>query len=249
MAGDWIPIQYATSRKPEIGVIARALKCSRAEAFFAAFRAWCWADEQGTIVKGNCVDGDCHVSAVTRDDLDYNTNAPGLADALRSAGWLIVTEDGLTFPRGGRHMGETAKERLRNSKNQKNSRKKKPRARKSNRVTGTSPHSGDKTVTTEQNRTEQINTPPLPPSLDNERFREAWRDWIDHLIQKRKKPSLKAVELQVKKCAASDDPVGLIEHSIANNWQGLFPPDKKPGSKAKAGAGSEDYSHLGKEYD
>lgn len=84
---------------------------------------------------------------------------------------------------------------------------------------------------------------PLPPfaalmgvhSLLSEdpAFIKAWTDWITHLTQKRKKPTKLAVTRQLTKCAKLG-PVGavaMIEHSITNNWQGLFAPDKPPAEK------------------
>lgn len=87
---------------------------------------------------------------------------------------------------------------------------------------------------------EKIKNNPLPPSGGGEdaqvlphgrAFKQAWSDWLEHLKQKRKNPTELAKSRQLKKLAAMSEleAVEAIDHSITNNWQGIFPPARKQG--------------------
>lgn len=62
----------------------------------------------------------------------------------------------------------------------------------------------------------------LPPTVD----REAWSEWCAFRSSKRKPISEKAAEKQVELLQQHPEPVQrqIIENSIANDYQGLFPP-------------------------
>jgi len=66
----------------------------------------------------------------------------------------------------------------------------------------------------------------IPENINSEKFRNAWRDWIEHRKQKRKT----ITEAQAKKQLAAlatwgeDKAIIAIENSIRNGWQGLFEP-------------------------
>lgn len=67
----------------------------------------------------------------------------------------------------------------------------------------------------------------IPDSLNTSEFRQAWGYWISHLQQKRKPPTERSTELQIKKLEAMGVARALaaIEHSITSNYQGLFEPN------------------------
>lgn len=107
MAGDWIKMEKATVRKPEVRTIARLLGISRREAIGLLFEFWCWLDD--CVVDGR-------VDACVDADVDAEFGA-GFAAALKLVGWAAFTPapDGLTgymtIPNSGRHFGETSKKR------------------------------------------------------------------------------------------------------------------------------------------
>jgi hypothetical protein len=74
--------------------------------------------------------------------------------------------------------------------------------------------------------TSSSGTPPLPPSLDTPRFRAAWSDWTEYrkeLGLKPYKPRGLAGVLKKLERAGEQAALWAIEHSIGNNYQGLFP--------------------------
>lgn len=71
----------------------------------------------------------------------------------------------------------------------------------------------------------------LPEKLDTPRFKEAWSLWIEHLKEKRSKPTSLALKLQLKKLSKMEPwrAVQCIEYSIEHNYQGLWEPKESNG--------------------
>ena len=122
MAGEWIKIESVTPDKPEVFQMAEILGIDPDAVVGKLLRIWVWADQQ-------TIDGNAR--GVTRALLDRLTSAAGFADALVSVGWLVDTDDGLTFPRFGEHNGKTAKSRALGAK-----RASKSRSERDGSVTG-----------------------------------------------------------------------------------------------------------------
>ncbi len=66
----------------------------------------------------------------------------------------------------------------------------------------------------------------IPETLRTPEFLEVWDKWLEHLDEKRKKPTTHAKELQLRKLAKVGPATAVlwVEHSMANNWQGIYPP-------------------------
>lgn len=157
MAGDFVIVQCATPRKPEILRIAQLLQIPRSQAFGLCIEAWMWFDEQTE---------DGHAIGVTSVTLDEIVCHAGFAQALIEVGWLHAREGALQLPNFNQHMGQSAKKRAKANERQQRHRRK--------TVTQTC----DKNVTTEQNRTEQNNKePPYPLGGFSLAFRMAWDSW------------------------------------------------------------------------
>jgi hypothetical protein len=109
MAGDFIRWQKGLHRKPEVGQISRM---SGLDAFSVAARCmavWEWADE---VTTTGVIDG------ATREQVDMIAMHPGFAAALESTRphpWLLIDDQGLTFPNYDRHNGRCAKFRERDA--------------------------------------------------------------------------------------------------------------------------------------
>lgn len=73
----------------------------------------------------------------------------------------------------------------------------------------------------------------FPENLKSDKFKESWLKWIQHLSQKRKKPTGLAVEMQLKKLSLFGElkAIESINQSIEQNWQGLFEPKIKPATQ------------------
>lgn len=67
---------------------------------------------------------------------------------------------------------------------------------------------------------------PLPPELDCEPFRKSWGDWCQHRKESGKKLTPLAIKKQLAKIKAmgAERGVEAIEHSIAQNYTGIYEP-------------------------
>jgi hypothetical protein len=102
MAGDYVMIQHATTRKIELRRVAAALNITHAHALGLCVLAWMFFDEQ-------TVDGVAH--GANEAMLDEVVGLVGFSHALREVGWLRVREGSLECPHFDRLMGESAKKR------------------------------------------------------------------------------------------------------------------------------------------
>jgi hypothetical protein len=141
MAGDWIKVESVTPEKPEVDMMAEALKLPPDQIVGILIRIWIWADQQ--TITGNA-------PSVTKKTLNRHARVPGFATAMENAGWLVQTGHGITFPRFERHNGKTAKRRALTTKRVQTHRNESGNAPS---VTGALP---------EKRREEP--TPPAPPS-------------------------------------------------------------------------------------
>jgi len=85
----------------------------------------------------------------------------------------------------------------------------------------------------------------VPLNLDNEEFKKAWVDWLEHLQEKKKLPKEKSIQAQFKKLSAwgSSRSVIAINHSIAGNYQGIYEPSGS--CQAKPAESINDQSYDG----
>lgn len=157
----WIEVETTTVAKPEVIGLAASLGISRAHALGLLVVWWSWCDQ-------NMTDGVTRY--VTRDAIDDLVGHVGFAAALESVGWLAFVGSDVSIPRFDRHHGNSAKKRRQAAERQRRHR---------DRVTQVSRSERDGSVTTEQNRTEQLRVvesagadePVYPPTADT-------TDWV-----------------------------------------------------------------------
>jgi hypothetical protein len=101
MAGDWLKIEKATARKPEVCGIAGELGISLDEAFGICFRFWCWVDDNFTT----------NAASVSETSIDALVGRSGFASAMKKVGWLESDEQGIKIPNFERHLSKGAKTR------------------------------------------------------------------------------------------------------------------------------------------
>lgn len=149
MAGDWIKVEKATLRKPEVLRLATILKIHPDHAYGLCSRFWCWCDD-------NLSSG--HLPGVTGQQLDMVMGHDGFSSALISVGWLQAREGSLVIPNFNRHLSQSAKSRALAARRQD-----KHRSRKSNApsVTKTSPEKRREEERREEEKEEKES--PLPP--------------------------------------------------------------------------------------
>ena len=67
-------------------------------------------------------------------------------------------------------------------------------------------------------------SPDIPIGLDTPEFRQAWDEWRQHRAELKKKLTPTGMNRQLSRLAKMgvDRAIAAIEHSIANEWQGIF---------------------------
>lgn len=157
MAGDWIKIEKATARKPEVLRIADILNIAPDHAFALCVRFWMWCDDHMT---------NGHAPSVTNVTLDSVFGHAGFASALLEVGWLQARNGSLAIPNFDRHLSESAKNRALSGE-----RKRQQRSRTQR----------DKSVTREEKRREESispngDIPPIVPERSNsDAFDRFWK--------------------------------------------------------------------------
>lgn len=115
---NWIKVEVATLDKPEVLAITAAMGWTDPDLTMGKlFRLWAWFDKHS--VDGRIpISGDAasviprNAASVTFALLDSRVvGAPGFCEAVAAAGWLLVTDAGVSLPNFGRHNGNTAKSR------------------------------------------------------------------------------------------------------------------------------------------
>lgn len=102
MAGDWIKVECVTPSKPEVFKIAEHCDIEPEHAFGALLCVWIWADQHTE--DGNAL-------SVTKKLINRVAGVTDFADAMLKVGWLLLDDDGASFPNFSRHNGKTAKNR------------------------------------------------------------------------------------------------------------------------------------------
>lgn len=165
MAGDWIPMRLDLCDDPAVLEMADITNQPEEYIVGCLHRIWSWASR-------NCHDGT--VTGVTKMSLSRAVRLPEVVSAMVQVGWLIEgkTEDDrpfVSFPKWENWLSKSAKSRINNAINQRNSRANKESAGKADpkkpvsAVIDVSPPGSDKPVTTEEKSTGDKVNPPLPP--------------------------------------------------------------------------------------
>lgn len=182
MPGTWIKWTKGLPNKPEVIRLAGLLRTTREAVVCRLMSFWEWCDDtiptenvrpDGTgVIEMSPSAGD---NAVTVDAI---VGVSGFALALSTVGWAQFSGADLEIPNFGRHNGETAKTRARNSLNQKKIRDSRngqvppPIPPSPPHVTKMSPPGGDifgdKTVTRGEEIREEEERTPQPPAKPGE---------------------------------------------------------------------------------
>jgi hypothetical protein len=210
MAGDWIKIEKATPRKPEVLRIASMLGIHPDHAFGICFRFWSWCDDN---LKT------CNAPGVTDVMLDALLGRDGCASALIEVGWLQVRNSSLVIPNFDRHLSESSKKRALSAERTANSRSRKCNAEN---VTESLPEKRreEKSIKRERGGPKNENEIVLSEDLE-----AAWKRWKNHSSDKGKVINAVSEQTQLLKlCQAypnDGDRVLAIEHAIVRNWANI----------------------------
>ena len=232
MAGDWIKVEKATARKPEVLRIAAMLSIHPDHAFGLCIRFWSWCDDQ--LNKANAV-------GVTELLLDSVVERNGFASALLEVGWLQARNGSLTVPNFDRHLSQSAKQRALTARRVAKHRGA-PKRKSAN----------DPSVTSALAREEYLSLDDLrediPLSLRNKEFETAFNAWLAYKRARRegyKPDGLKAVLSLAGKRATShgvQSVVDAMERAMANGWQGWDQPGSFGGKSNGSGSTAK---HVG----
>lgn len=234
MAGDWIKIEKATARKPEVLRLADILGINPDHAFGLCFRFWCWCDDQ--LTTG-------HAIGVTNVTLDMVIGHAGFATGLVKVGWLEVRDGALQVPNFDRHLSDSAKNRALSG-----NRKQKQRSD----VTKMSRKERDKNGTKagpEKRREElSISVTESPEIIIPEKMRTpevsaAAKLWMSHLsvtapdkLPEPDSPQAQAFWREASRLGP-DRFCAAVEHSVARGWKNLRERDERPAAATPGASG------------
>lgn len=253
MAGDWIPFRTALVTSPKVSRICHGARVTRCHALGALASMWCWAQAHTAtgLVRGISVAQVAELAGI---------DPPTMA-GIEAVGLIVTEGDGVRFPEWDKYLSRGAKARLEAADRQRRSRERNKKPRHAS-VTKMS----QKNVTTEQNRTEDIEVPKgtsntraktafdassiaLPTSLDTPAFRSAWAEFVAHRVELRSRLTERAAAKQLAKMAQYGPAASAaaIERAIASGWRSVFPENEgtRNGSHVKRTAPAEASAYTG----
>ncbi len=231
MAIDWLKVEKTTPRKPEVLHIAARLGVHPDHAFGLCFRFWAWCDDN--LTKANA-DG---VSIALADNI---VDRAGFAEAMVSSGWLIDNGSSFTVSHFDKHLSKSSKTRALTAKRVAVSASK--HKRNTNGASVSKPYekalteldslesndSGIGDATSSLGKRLSIRDIPVPDSLQNQLFLNAWRDWIKHRREIKKPLTPTQAQKQLNQFASWGETraISAIEHTIKKGWQGIAEPSE-----------------------
>ena len=213
MAQDWIKMREALHEDPAVLQMAALLGTRPEHVVGYCHKFWSW-------VSRNCHDGS--VTGVTTLSLDAVLNLPGFCDMLVTVGWLEYDDaDGrpvITIPHFDRHLSEGAKARALAAERQRKS-----RGKNNADVTNASRCKRDKSVTREEKRREDINTPVVPKGDDaySEDFECFW-SVFPKARKKSKGTAWRAWKKAIRLASAQDIIAAAGEYALSSEGRGEF---------------------------
>ena len=220
---DWAALSYGIpGYPPPADALAKreryeALRVTRYVTVCALLRFWGYANEH--------VEQDETVFGLWPDDVDEIVGVPSFSDALVSVGWIQFDSDTgvATLPNFHKYNAPSGTRGKTNAERQKAFRER----QKASNSNGNS--NGKSNITNnarEEKRREELNTStasPLPDWIPE----DAWNSYVEMRKKVRKPMTGKAVDLAVaeleKLREQGSDPRAVLDQSVLNSWQGLFP--------------------------
>ncbi|HBW3346617.1 hypothetical protein [Klebsiella pneumoniae] len=258
MASNWIKVEVITPDKPEIYLISEKLNIDPDMVLGKLIRLWVWADQQiansnaESVTDGEQIKDKSNAVVLNKIAIDRIAFMPGFADALIFAGWLVQDGDSLFFRNFEKHNGKNSKKRALTNERVAKSRdlKRSGNARRNVTCNAGNVTEGDQKELPEEEEEEEIKDlkdPPKPPrgksgknnfdplsvELPEWLSPDLWQSWVEFRIALRK--PIKTPQGANGLIGKLEEyrrqgftPEQVIEHSIASEYQGLYPPGKKP---------------------
>lgn len=99
----WIKVRTDLADDPAVISMSAALNIDRFGIVGRLHSIWAWATDQ--LADGNA-------PGVTGSFLDSRVCTPGFAEQMARVGWLVIREDGMSFPKWDVHLSSGAKQRM-----------------------------------------------------------------------------------------------------------------------------------------
>ncbi len=233
----WIKWEKGLARKQEILQIAARLAIPPAHAAGCLMLVMEWLDDN---VSEFSEDGHARVPllSLNMSFIDAVTGTPGLAEAMREVDWLRVENGTLIFVNAGRHNGNSAKRRMIETDRKRHYRSRVCPAKKGTKSRSLSSYliSSSSVLGGDQKGNPEPAETPIPLLLNTPEFVSAWADWRRHRREKKKPlaPGSLAESKQLKELEKMgvERAVQAIQHSIANDYQGIFEPSDRQRQQA-----------------
>ena len=190
-------------------------------------RVWVWASR-------NC-NGDGVTNVTVKPIIDRCAGVTGFANTMIAVGWLEESNNRLTFPNFHRHCSQTAKERANTNRRVSTHRKKCNAAT----VTNVTPSPLQKPLP-EKRREEKSNKEEASLPFVSEKFKNTWKKWETHRIEKKQRITPTTRDAQLSKLAVMGEvrATAALENSMENGYTGIFEPviaNSKTANKPKGG--------------
>jgi hypothetical protein len=244
MAGDWIAIRCDLATEPEVIAIADATGLDEFAVVGRLHRLWSWANRHTT---------DGNARSVTFSWIDRYLQHDGFAQAMRSAGWLEMSTEGVTIPHFDRFNSQSGKQRLLTAKRvSEHKRKGNAQGNAQGNAKVTLDALPKEQKRTEENRTKKGEAPlppvELPPSIRTDAMQAAVDDWLAYKSERREsyKPTgLKNFLGQVSNAVASHGEAAIIARfrkAMAANYRGWDFADSPP--RGSPSTGKTGFNHT-----
>jgi len=237
MAGDWIKIREDLHEDAAVLNIADRLKVRPEVVVGYLVRFWSW-------VSRNTDDGT--ISGVSIDSVEQVLNLPHFLGFMRDVGWLEYIEDtsgkALIIPHFERHLSESAKKRAKDQRRKQEDRKRPQSVRAK---TDKSRTREEESKSKSKRRSKE---PPKSPTGDfdptklempfpSADFVIAWSDFSKMRREIRKPLRETGAKASLKKLGAMGEAraIAALEHTTANEWQGIREPEQPVAKKPKYG--------------
>nr|WP_024308529.1 hypothetical protein [Pseudomonas sp. P818] len=243
MAGDWIKFELTTLDKPEVCQIADLADIDLDAVVGKLLRVWGWFDQQTE--NGNA-------PSVSKKLLDRLVGVTGFCEHMKVVGWMIEEDGVISLPRFERHNGKTAKNRLLTAKRVANHKAANARGNDKGNAPTVSYALPREDVEKIKDQEQEPPLPPEgetgaaatvgdgkpskpeKPSKPLAKFDpltacpqnvtpSVWARWVKCRKELGKPLKETTCEAQAHMLADCANPDAVLEKSIANGWQGLFP--------------------------
>lgn len=220
--GDWIKMRTALSTHPKVVHILSATCTDKFSVIGGLFAVWAVFDTHST---------DGRLVGYTPKSLDHVIGWEGFSQAMIEVNWLIY--DGnqtIELPEFNEHNGQSAKRRAEDQKRKKLSRQNPQYVQELSDDIADKMRTGSGLEGERDKRKRKAKTSPSPPlvlTLPDWLPQDVWDAYLKMRVRIRKPATEEAKVLAIQKLdvlrLGGHDVRAILQQSVLNSWQGLFP--------------------------